>query len=175
MTDAPRSARDEILEQVQREFSTAMVLADQLQTRAQMLAASLGLVLTLGGVVVAASPHVADAVRRAHGEAFVVVAASSVAISMILCLVIIAPSRLRFSHPEWVREVLADDLAHEAVADAALLLPLRRELDATTIELFERMLRAGRRKGTLLLLATAAVALAVLMLSLTAYWMWRFS
>lgn len=159
------TGRDALIEQVHREIGLALQLAGQLQIRAQVIASTVTLLLSLAGILVASESPVFDQLTAAdlRGAGLWILALAGGC--LILSLFAAIPRQLPFTDPTWITETLRGDPAYRPILDEdrESFIRVLRRVDETTVQQLHGLLKANRRRGNLLLISLLLLgALAIL-------------
>jgi len=157
------SIRDALFEFAEREMELALRLSDQTQQRAQTVASTLTLVISVVSVLIAARPTVFANLHNGVTKGLAIVSLALLILSLLLSLSVAFPKKIRLTHPDWFKMILEDRAAYleaDSTHDSALHQVMQR-LDRTYADAYSTIMRSNRFRGAVL-----AISLIVLTLGL---------
>lgn len=158
------SVRDTVATYLEREMELALRLADQTQQRAQAIASTLTLVISVVSVVLAVRPSVFARLNNGATEATALLSIGLLLVSLGLSLSVAVPKPIRLTHPTWYAEVLEKDIAYRPMGQQNIpaMMSVIQRLDHTYVAAYDRILRSNRFRGVTLSSALVSLGLGLL-------------
>lgn len=158
------SLHELVLDRLRRQTDVALALAGQMQSRAQIVSATLSLIAAGIGIVIAANPELLEVLRQQRVVPHAVAALIALGAALACSVVAAYPTGVAFTKAKWFdRRLQADGIASRVpltrAADA--FTDLRKVLDSDEVQLYEDVLSANKWRGYALAFSLVAMALAV--------------
>lgn len=153
-----------IHERLRRECDLALNLAHQTQSRSQIVASTLALIVTAVGIAAAANQDLIQTVDENGLVPHVIVMLAGFGLALAASLAASWPLAIGFTRPEVVRQMFeTDGLTARVPVDVAaeVFAPLRRKYDATEVAIYEGILKGNRFRGWCLVAALVLILVAV--------------